>query len=91
MLISDYITFLQVALLREERSNLMNENEELCGKVKAAQNLSRKDSMKSRHLETELAHVKDEFDRLKLEYENTRQHVAILDVSQYYILHFVLN
>jgi len=69
----------QVALLREERSNLMNENEELCGKVKAAQSLSRKDSMKSRHFETELAHVKDEFDRLKLEYENTRQHVAVID------------
>ena len=69
--------------MREERSNLMNENEELCGKVKAAQSLSRKDSMKSRHLETELAHVKDEFDRLKLEYENTRQHVAVIDVRNY--------
>ena len=60
----------------------MNENEELCGKVKAAQSLSRKDSMKSRHFETEIAHVKDEFDRLKLEYENTRQHVAVIDVRK---------
>ena len=67
--------------MREERSNLMNENEELCSKVKAAQTLSRKDSMKSRHLETELAHVKDEFERLKLEYETTRHQVSAMDVS----------
>ena len=66
--------------MREERSNLMNENEELCGKVKNAQTLSRRDSLRSKHLETELAHVKDEFERLKLEYDNTRQHVNILDV-----------
>ena len=58
----------------------MNENEELCGKVKNAQTLSRRDSLRSKHLETELAHVKDEFERLKLEYDNTRQHVNILDV-----------
>merc|ERR1719323_1579494 len=69
----------QVALLREERSNLMNENEELCSKVKAAHTLSRKDSLKSRHMETELAHVKDEFERLKLEYESTRHQVSVLD------------
>ena len=67
--------------MREERSNLMNENEELCSKVKAAHTLSRKDSLKSRHMETELAHVKDEFERLKLEYENTRHQVSALDVS----------
>ena len=66
--------------MREERSNLMNENEELCGRVKAAQTLSRKDSLKSKHLETELAHVKDEFERLKMEHESTRQHVSLLDV-----------
>ena len=59
----------------------MNENEELCSKVKAAHTLSRKDSLKSRHMETELAHVKDEFERLKLEYENTRHQVSVLDVS----------
>ena len=66
--------------MREERSNLMNENEELCGKVKNAQTLSRRDSLRSKHLETELAHVKDEFERLKVDYDNTRQHVNILDV-----------
>ena len=37
--------------------------------------------MKSRHLETELAHVKDEFERLKLEYETTRHQVSAMDVS----------
>ena len=69
----------QVALLREERSNLMNENEELCGKVRAAQTLSRKDSLKSRHLETELGNVKDDFERLKMEFENTKQHVTVME------------
>ena len=31
-----------MALLKEERTNLMSENEDLYGKVKAAQTLSRK-------------------------------------------------
>ena len=44
------------------------------------QTLSRRDSLKSRHLETELANVKDDFERLKLEHESTRQHVAAMDV-----------
>jgi len=69
----------QVALLREERSNLMNENEELCGKVRAAQTLSRKDSFKSRHLETELTNVKDDFERLKMEFDTTKQHVTVME------------
>ena len=33
----DSVTRVQVALLREERSNLVTENEELCGRVRAAQ------------------------------------------------------
>ena len=33
----DSYTRVQVALLREERSNLVTENEELCGRVRAAQ------------------------------------------------------
>ena len=44
------------------------------------QTLSRRDSLKSRHLETELANVKDDFERLKLEHESTRQHIAAMDV-----------
>ena len=35
-------SFFQVALLKEERSNLLVENEDLCEKVRAAQTLSRK-------------------------------------------------
>ena len=73
-------TLLQVALLKEERLNLMNENEELFGKVKQAQTLSRKDSLKSRHLESELGHMKDEFERLKLEYDDTKAALALIDV-----------
>ena len=69
----------QVALLREERSNLMNENEELSGKVRVAQTLSRKDSLKSRHLETELGNVRDDFERLKMEFETTKQHVTVME------------
>ena len=58
----------------------MTENEELFGKVKAAQTVSRKDSLKSRHLETELTHMKDEFERLKVEYDETRAAMAAIDV-----------
>jgi len=65
----------QVALLKEERSNLMVENEELYGKVREAQTLSRKDSVKAKQLETEVDHLKDEFDRLRLLYESTRDHM----------------
>ena len=57
----------------------MNENEELCGKVRAAQTLSRRDSFKSRHLETELTNVKDDFERLKMEFETTKQHVTVME------------
>ena len=61
----------------------MTENEELFGKVKAAQTLSRKDSVKSRHLESELTHMKDEFERLKVEYDETRAAMAAIDVRKY--------
>ena len=62
----------------------MTENEELFGKVKAAQTVSRKDSLKSRHLETELTHMKDEFERLKVEYDETRAAMAAIDVRKYH-------
>lgn len=41
-LVPDSSPFSQVALLKEERSNLLVENEDLCEKVRAAQTLSRK-------------------------------------------------
>ena len=66
--------------MKEERLNLMSENEELFGKVKQAQTLSRKDSLKSRHLESELSHMKDEFERIKLEYDETKAAIAAIDV-----------
>ena len=72
--------WLQVALLKEERSNLMVENEELYGKVREAQTLSRKDSVKAKQLETEVDHLKDEFDRLRLLYESTRDHMDNIEV-----------
>ena len=72
---------MQVALLKEERSNLMVENEELYGKVREAQTLSRKDSVKAKALETEVDHLKDEFDRLRALYVNTRDHVDNMEVG----------
>jgi len=69
----------QVALLKEERSNLMSENEELYVKVKSAQTVSRKDSIKSRQFEAEIAHIKDEFERLRLAYEGTRNHIDVME------------
>ena len=75
-----FYVWLQVALLKEERSNLMVENEELYGKVREAQTLSRKDSVKAKQLETEVDHLKDEFDRLRLLYESTRDHMDNIEV-----------
>jgi len=69
----------QVALLKEERSNLMSENEDLYVKVKSAQTVSRKDSIKSRQFEAEIAHIKDEFERLRLAYEGTRNHIDVME------------
>ena len=43
-----------MALLKEERSNLVVENEELYGKVREAETLSRKDSVKAKQAECEL-------------------------------------
>ncbi|XP_023338330.1 protein Hook homolog 3 isoform X2 [Eurytemora carolleeae] len=70
----------QVAMLKEERENLMAENEDLYGKVRAAQTLSRKDSVKAREFERELAHIQDEFERLRLAYEGTRTQLEAMEV-----------
>ena len=67
-------------MLKEERSNLMSENEDLYVKVKSAQTVSRKDSIKSRQFEAEIAHIKDEFERLRLAYEGTRNHIDVMEV-----------
>jgi len=69
----------QVALLKEERSNLIVENEDLVEKVRAAQTLSRKDSVKARQFESELAHIKDEFERLRLAYLGTKEHINSME------------
>lgn len=69
----------QVAMLKEERANLMAENEDLYGKVRAAQTLSRKDSVKAREFERELAHIRDEFERLRLAYEGTRTQLEAME------------
>lgn len=69
----------QVALLKEERINLISENEELYGKVKTAQTLSRKDSVKARQFEIELEHMKDEFERLRLAYESTKEDIIAME------------
>ena len=68
--------------MKEERSNLMTENEELYNKVKTAQTLSRKDSIKAREFERELAHIKDEFERLRLAYEGTRGQLEAMEVQR---------
>ena len=75
------VCIFQVALLKQERSNLMVENEELYGKVREAQTLSRKDSVKAKQLETEVDHLKDEFDRLRALYVSTREHMDSMEVS----------
>ena len=73
---------LQVVLLKEERSNLLTENEELYGKVREAQTLSRKDSVKARQMETEVESLRDEFDRLRLQYESTREYMENMEVRK---------
>lgn len=72
---------MQVVLLKEERSNLLSENEELYGKVREAQTLSRKDSVKAKQMETEVDHLKDEFDRLRLLYESIREYMDSVEVG----------
>ena len=73
---------MQVVLLKEERSNLLSENEELYGKVREAQTLSRKDSVKAKQMETEVDHLKDEFDRLRLLYESIREYMDSVEVER---------
>ena len=73
---------MQVVLLKEERSNLMSENEELYGRVREAQTLSRKDSVKAKQMETEVDLLKDEFDRLRLLYESIREYMESMEVGE---------
>lgn len=73
----------QVVLLKEERSNLLTENEELYGKVREAQTLSRKDSVKAKQMETEVENLRDEFDRLRLLYESTREYMENMEVRKW--------
>ena len=35
--------------------------------------------MKARQFETELAHIKDEFERLRLAYESTKEHINAME------------
>ena len=72
----------QVVLLKEERSNLLTENEELYGKVREAQTLSRKDSVKAKQMETEVENLRDEFDRLRLMYESIREYMENMEVRK---------
>ena len=37
------------------------------------------DSVKARQFETELAHIKDEFERLRLAYESTKEHINAME------------
>ena len=39
----------------------------------------RHDSVKARQFETELAHIKDEFERLRLAYESTKEHINAME------------
>ena len=83
------VCIFQVALLKEERSNLLVENEELYVKVREAQTLSRKDSVKAKQLETEVDHLKDEFDRLRALYVSTREHMDSMEVYHVSLHHIV--
>ena len=77
--------------MKEERSNLLNENEELYGKVREAQTLSRKDSVKAKQMETEVDHLKDEFDRLRLLYESIREYMESMEVGDIHTNYFRLD
>ena len=66
--------------MKEERSNLVCENEDLYGKVKEALTLSRKDSVKAKQFESEVEDLKDEFDRLRMAYEGTREYIENIEV-----------
>ena len=61
----------------------MSENEDLYGKVKEALSLSRKDSVKAKQFESEVEVLRDEFDRLRLAYEGTREHIENLEVKNH--------
>lgn len=52
------------------------------GKVREAQTLSRKDSVKAKQMETEVDHLKDEFDRLRLLYESIREYMDSVEVGE---------
>ena len=69
----------------------MVENEELYGRVREAQTLSRKDSVKAKALETEVDHLKDEFDRLRVLYESTRDDMEKMEVSWVMNLILIIN
>ena len=60
----------------------MSENEELYGRVREAQTLSRKDSVKAKQMETEVDLLKDEFDRLRLLYESIREYMESMEVGE---------
>ena len=66
--------------MKEERSNLVSENEDLYGKVREALTLSRKDSVKAKQFETEVENLKDEFDRLRMAYDVTREYIENIEV-----------
>ena len=42
--------------------------------------LSRKDSVKAKQFETEVENLKDEFDRLRMAYEGTREYIENIEV-----------
>ena len=54
--------------------------------MREAQTLSRKDSVKAKQMETEVDHLKDEFDRLRLLYESIREYMESMEVSEKQII-----
>ena len=48
--------------------------------MREALTLSRKDSVKANQFETEVENLKDEFDRLRMAYEGTREYIENIEV-----------
>ena len=68
----------------------MSENEDLYGKVREALTLSRKDSVKAKQFETEVENLKDEFDRLRMAYDGTREYIENIEVIFLHVISYVI-
>ena len=69
-------------MFKEERSNLISEIEELHAKMYTDQTMFRKNSlMQSKQFEAQMEHMKEETEKLKLDYVETKNYVESMKVT----------